>query len=83
MLIRIFFSNNIFSFIVKKENIEEKITESIIDGYYSKILKFSEIQIQIKRKLYIDYETKYGKTDNTLADKAKDKIKQFIKNLKC
>lgn len=75
------FSNNIYSFIVKKENIEEKITESIIDGYYSKILKFIENSDTDKRKLYIDYETKYGKTDNTLADKAKDKIKQFIKNL--
>lgn len=33
------FSNNIYSFIVKKENVSEKITEAVIEEYYDKNFK--------------------------------------------
>lgn len=71
------FSNNIYSFIVKKENIADKITESLIDGYYNQILNFSKDSK--KKELYADYETKYGKTDVNAADKAKSAVKKFLK----
>lgn len=73
------FSNNIFSFIVKKENIEEKITDTVIDGYYLKILKFNENSDTDKKRLYVKYEEKYGKTNSTFADKTKLAVKNFLK----
>lgn len=72
------FSNNVFSFIVKKENVAEKVTKNVIDGYYNKILKFNENSDGEKRKLYIAYEQQYGKTDEILTNKANTAIKSFF-----
>ncbi len=72
------FSNNIFSFIVKQENVKDKIKESVIDEYYSKILNFNKNSDIDKKKLYDKYEEKHGKTNRDLADKAKFKIKNFL-----
>ena len=74
------FSNNIYSFIVKKENVAEKITEEIIDEYYEKILKFNEVSDTDKKNLYISYEEKYGATNFENAEKAKKAIKNFVQN---
>ncbi len=74
------FSNNIYSFIAKKENVAEKITEEIIDGYYEKILKFNENPDTDKRKLYIAYEEKHGATNLENAEKTKKAIKIFVSN---
>ncbi len=74
------FSNNIYAFIVKKENVADKITEEIIDGYYEKILKFNENPDTDKRKLYIAYEEKHGATNLENAEKTKKAIKNFVLN---
>lgn len=72
------FSNNIYSFIVKKENVAEKITDKIIDEYYRKIIDFTQNSDTDKRKLYIEYEKKHGSTDKANAEKAKDAVKKFF-----
>lgn len=72
------FSNNIYSFIAKKENVAEKITEEIIDGYYNKILTFTQNSDTDKKKLYIAYEEEHGATNVENAEKAKNAIKKFI-----
>ena len=76
------FSNNIYSFIIKKENILSKITEKEIDKYYDAILNFSKTKDADKKKLYTKYEEEFGKTNTENADKAKEIIKNFIKNCK-
>lgn len=72
------FSNNVYSFIVKKENVAEKVTEAVIDGYYEKILNFNKNPDADKKKLYIEYEKIHGETNKIAADKAKDAVKKFI-----
>ena len=72
------FSNNVYSFIAKKENVAEKVTEAIIDGYYEKILNFNKNPDADKKKLYIEYEKIHGETNKIAADKAKDAVKKFI-----
>lgn len=72
------FSNNVYSFIVKKENVAEKVTEAAIDGYYEKILNFNKNSDTDKKKLYIEYEKIHGETNKIAADKAKDAVKNFI-----
>ena len=74
------FSNNIYSFIVKKENVAGKITEEVIDEYYNKILKFAENSDADKRKLYALYEKEHGATNAENAKKAKSAVKKFLAN---
>lgn len=73
------FSNNIYAFIVKKENVTEKITGQIIEEYYRKILEFSQNSDTDKKKLYIEYEKENGSTNKEHAEKAKITIENFIK----
>lgn len=73
------FSNNIYSFIVKKENITEKINDDIIEGYFTKIIQFKETTDSDKKKLYIEYEKQHGKTDSSLAEKSQTAVKNFFK----
>ena len=72
------FSNNIYSFIAKKENVAEKITDEVIDGYYNKILTFTQNSDTDKKKLYIAYEEENGATNVENAEKAKTAIKKFV-----
>ena len=72
------FSNNIYSFLAKKESVADKINDKIIDGYYEKILNFSNNSDSDKKKLFIAYEKEFGVTDSVAAEKAKNAIKKFI-----
>ncbi len=72
------FSNNIYSFVAKKENVAEKVTDAVIDGYYEKILNFNKNPDSDKKKLYIEYEKNYGETNKIAADKARDAVKRFL-----
>lgn len=76
------FSNNIYSFIVKKESVaENKINENLIDGYYDKILSFNQDKNTDKRRIYLDYEEKHGATDVENAQKARAAIKNFFEKI--
>lgn len=91
------FSNNIYSFIVKKKSVakeaknakkdedakkeKEIITEENIDEYYNKILKFAENSDAGKRKLYALYEKEHGATNSDNAEKAKEAVKDFLAKL--
>ncbi|MGN0193287.1 MAG: hypothetical protein ACI4CY_07185 [Candidatus Gastranaerophilaceae bacterium] len=76
------FSNNIYSFIVKKESVaENKINENLIDGYYDKILSFNQDKDTHKRKIYLDYEEKHGAINVENAQKARAAIKNFFEKI--
>ena len=74
------FSNNIYSFIAKKENIADKINEKVIDEYFDKIMNFQNTPDTNKKKIYKEYEEKIGTTNKDNANKTKLAIKNFIKN---
>lgn len=79
---KIIHSNNIYSFYVKKENLDKckgKLNDRIIDDYYN-ILKNPEIKYtkSKSRELYLKFQEIYGKPDVELADKIQHWIKQNI-----
>ncbi|MCH3963140.1 MAG: hypothetical protein LKE46_02615 [Clostridium sp.] len=79
---KVIHSNNMYSFYVKKENLDEikgKLNNEIIDGYY-RVLKNPETKYKKPKsmELYLQVEKKYGKPDIELINKIQNWIKGNI-----
>lgn len=72
-------SNNYLSFFVNKENIESKVTEAIIDGYYKTLAEpISKYKKGNSKKMYEDGKSIYGEVDIEQLTKNKKWIKDKL-----
>lgn len=80
---KIIHSNNYLSFFIKKDSINKKLTEEIIDTYYDILLnpvkKYEKDKS--KRVMYEEVEKISGKANKDKLEKNKAWIKEHIKNL--
>lgn len=80
---KVIHSNNYLSFFIKKDNIQTKLTEEIIDTYYDILLNPMKKYEKDKNKknMYDEIEKNCGKVNEEKLQKNKNWIKEHIKNL--
>lgn len=80
---KVIHSNNYLSFFIKKDNIQTKLTEEIIDTYYDILLNPMKKYEKDKNKknMYDEVEKNCGKVNEEKLQKNKNWIKEHIRNL--
>lgn len=78
---KIIHSNNYFSFFVKKENINTKLTDEIIDTYYRILSNPLQKYKKEKKDMYLEIENKYGKPNSEVIENHKKWIKENLSSI--